>query len=154
MAGHNLLIEVGDWSATLELGDEPQDSKIDLSADSSSLKVIEGTGGAMALEDEHKAAIKQTIEEEILNGAPIEFHSTAVKPSADGGSYDVTGELELAGKREPVSFELVVGAEGTVSGSAIVKQTRWGIKPYSALFGTLKVVDEVTVEIAAKVPPS
>jgi polyisoprenoid-binding protein YceI len=154
MAGHNLLIEVGDWSATLELGDDPQDSKIELRADSSSLKVLEGSGGAMALEDEHKAAIKQTIDDEILKGAPIEFHSTAVKPSADGGSYDVAGELELAGKREPLSFELVVGAEGSVSGSAIVKQTRWGIKPYSALFGTLKVVDEVAVEIAAKVPPS
>ena len=151
-AGHDLLIEVDDWSATLELGDDPQDSKIELSADPRSLKVLEGTGGAMALEDDHKASIKQTIDDEILNGAPIEFRSTAIKPGADTGSYEVTGQLELAGKREPISFELAVGADGALAGSAIVKQTRWGIKPYSALFGTLKVVDEVTVQIAAKAP--
>jgi hypothetical protein len=32
-----------------------------------------------------------------------------------------------------------------VSGGATVKQTDFGIKPYSALFGTLKVLDEVQV---------
>jgi polyisoprenoid-binding protein YceI len=153
-AGHNLLIEVTDWDATLELVADPGQSKIELSANSGSLKVLEGSGGAMTLEDEHKASIQQTIDDEILKRAPIEFRSTSIEPSTDGTTYAVTGELELAGRREPVSFELTVGDDGTLTGSAVVKQTRWGIKPYSALFGTLKVVDEVTVEIAAKVAPS
>jgi hypothetical protein len=34
-----------------------------------------------------------------------------------------------------------------VSGSAVVKQTDWGMKPYTALFGTLKVADEVEVRL-------
>jgi polyisoprenoid-binding protein YceI len=151
MAGHNLLIEVTDWSATLELGAEPAQSTIELRADSGSMTVLEGTGGAMTLEDEHKASIRQTIDDEVLKRTPIVFRSTKIEPSADGGGYAVTGELELAGRREPISFELAVGDDGTLSGSAIVQQTRWGIKPYTALFGTLKVIDEVTVEIAAKV---
>jgi YceI-like domain len=152
MAGHNLLIEVTDWSATLELGADPVDSKIELRAESGSMVVLEGTGGAMALEDEHKASIRQTIDDEILKRTPIVFRSTAIEPSGDGGRYSVSGELELAGRREPVSFELTMSDDGTLTGSAVVQQTRWGIKPYAALFGTLKVVDEVTVEIAAKVP--
>jgi YceI-like domain len=152
MAGHNLLMEVTEWDATLELGAEPAQSKIELTANSGSFKVLEGTGGAMTLEDEHKASIEQTIDDEILKRTPIAFRSTSIEASADGGTYAVSGELELAGRREPVSFELTVGDDGTLTGSAVVKQTRWGIKPYSALFGTLKVVDEVTVEIAAKVP--
>jgi polyisoprenoid-binding protein YceI len=151
VAAHNLLIEVTAWSATLELGEDPSHSKIELNADSASLKVLEGTGGPMKLEDDHKAGIKQTIDDEILKQSPIRFHSTEIK-SGGGGRYDVRGELELAGKRAPISFELTMGEDGTLSGSAVVKQTNWGIKPYSALFGTLKVVDEVTVEIAAKVP--
>jgi hypothetical protein len=32
-----------------------------------------------------------------------------------------------------------------------VQQTDWSIKPYSALFGTLKVADEVTVSIDARI---
>jgi hypothetical protein len=151
VAAHNLLIEVTDWSGSLELGDAPEQAKIELRADSGSLKVLEGSGGPMKLEAEHKDGIKKTIDEEILKRTPIEFHSSAVT-SAGGGLYEVTGELELAGKRAPISFELALGDDGTLTATAVVKQTNWGIKPYSALFGTLKVVDEVTVEIAARVP--
>ena len=37
--------------------------------------------------------------------------------------------------------------DGAVSGRATVKQSDWGMKPYSALFGTLKVLDEVEVSL-------
>lgn len=154
MAGHNLLIQVTAWEATLDLGSDPAQPTIELRADSGSFVVLEGTGGAMTLDDEHKSSIKQTIDEEILKRRPIEFRSTAVQPSPDGGHFDVTGELDLAGKHGPISFQLTVGPDGALTGNAVVKQTSWGLKPYSALFGTLKVIDEVTVEIAAKVPSS
>ena len=64
----------------------------------------------------------------------------------------VKGELELAGRRHPIGFELSIGADGVVTGTAVVKQTDWGMKPYSALFGTLKVADEVTVEVQSRLP--
>ena len=72
---------------------------------------------------------------------------------AGGDRLSVTGELQLAGRHHPITFELTGDAEGKLSGAAIVKQSDWGMKPYSALFGTLKVVDEVTVEVSAQLPP-
>jgi hypothetical protein len=39
-----------------------------------------------------------------------------------------------------------------VTGSATVTQSGFGMKPYSALFGTLKVLDELTVEVDAQLP--
>ena len=61
----------------------------------------------------------------------------------------MSGELELAGRRAPITFELSLnGAQ--LSGSATVKQTDFGMKPYSALFGTLKVLDEVQVAVDAR----
>jgi hypothetical protein len=39
-----------------------------------------------------------------------------------------------------------------VTGAAVVRQTEWGIKPYSALFGALKVADEVHVEVDVALP--
>ena len=69
-AGHDLLIEVTSWSATL---DPDADPALTLSADSRSLRVLEGTGGIQALDDDDKAGIKQTIDVEVLEGTPIEF---------------------------------------------------------------------------------
>jgi polyisoprenoid-binding protein YceI len=67
-----------------------------------------------------------------------------------GEGLSVSGELELAGARRPIAFELTADGDGRLAGAATVKQSAWGIKPYSALFGTLKVVDEVIVELTAR----
>jgi polyisoprenoid-binding protein YceI len=148
-AGHNLLIEVTDWSARLDINEQ---SAAELTAGSDSLRVLEGSGGMTSLGDDDKANIAQTIREEVLSGCAIRFHSTAVQGGPGSERLTVSGELELAGKRAPSSFELMVDGAGRLTGSAVVKQTDHGMKPYSALFGTLKVLDEVTIEIEAQLP--
>jgi polyisoprenoid-binding protein YceI len=142
-AGHDLLIEVTQWSGTL---DPDADPAVTLSVDPRSLRVIEGTGGMQALDDEDRTGIEQTIEDEVLKGTAIEFRSTRF----DGLPGRVEGELELAGARRPVGFELAPREDGGVTGTAIVRQSDWGMKPYSALFGTLKVADEVEVQVETR----
>jgi polyisoprenoid-binding protein YceI len=144
-AGHNLLIHVTAWEATLEVSD---DTSIELTADAASLRVREGTGGMQALGDDDKASIEQTIDDEVLKRQPITFRSTRVEPAADGSGLSVEGELTLRRTTRPIAFDLAVGGDGTLSGVAVVKQTDWGMKPYSGLFGALKVVDEVEVSVA------
>ncbi|HUE28458.1 MAG TPA: YceI family protein, partial [Solirubrobacteraceae bacterium] len=80
----------------------------------------------------------------------IEFRSSTVEPGLEEGRMLVRGELELAGRRRPIQFELALADDGLLFGTATVKQSDWGIKPYSGLFGTLKVVDEVEVTGDAK----
>ncbi|MBV9363392.1 MAG: YceI family protein, partial [Solirubrobacterales bacterium] len=118
-----------------------------LTADSRSLRVLEGTGGMKALDDDDKADIVKTIDKEVLKGCSIEFRSGRVVRRADG--VEVAGELELGGRRGPVRFELAIG-DGRLTGGTTVKTSAFGIKPYSALFGTLKVADEVQVAIEAQ----
>jgi hypothetical protein len=141
-AGHNLLIDVTVWEAMLEVAEEPS---IVLTADATSLRVREGTGGMQALGDDDKAGIEQTIDEEVLKRQPIEFRSTAVQ--AEGSRISVQGELTLVGNARPIAFDITVGDEGKLTAGVVVKQSDWGIEPYSTLFGTLKVVDEVEVAI-------
>jgi polyisoprenoid-binding protein YceI len=143
-AGHDLLIEVGSWQATL---DSDADPALTLTADARSLRVLEGTGGVKGLDDGDKANIAKTIDDEVLKGCSIEFRSSHVDHRPDG-TLAVTGELELGGRRGPVEFDLT-NRDGRLTGEATVKQTVFGIKPYSALFGTLKVADEVRVAIEA-----
>ena len=152
-AGHDLLIHVTAWQATLEVGEDAQTSVV-LDADATSLRVREGTGGMQALGDDDKASIEKTIDDDVLKRKGIEFRSTAVQTAADGSRISVQGELTLVGKTCPIAFDLTVGDDGKLSGSAVVKQTDWGIKPYSTLFGALKVADEVEVVIDASLPSS
>jgi hypothetical protein len=51
----------------------------------------------------------------------------------------------MNGNVHPLDFELELGPDGAVSARATVKQSDWGIEPYSGLFGTLKVRDAVDV---------
>jgi len=148
-AGHDLLIHVTAWQATLEVGEDPAQTSIVLDADATSLRVREGIGGMQALGDDDKASIQETIDDEVLKRMDIEFRSTAVQIAADGSRISVQGELTLVGNVRPIEFDLLVGDDGNLSGSVVVKQTDWGITPYSALFGALKVADEVEVVINA-----
>jgi YceI-like protein len=144
-AGHDLRLEVTKWQATLELGDSPS---MTLSADSRSLEVREGTGGVKSLDDDDKANIAQTIDDEVLKGGAIQFRSTGV--AVDGERLSVHGDLTIGSKTQRIAFDLLHSG-GRLAGSAVVNQPSWGIKPYSALFGTLKVADEVTVSIDARI---
>ncbi len=152
MAGHDLVIEVASWEATLQVGEDPGQISLDLTADPGSLQVIEGTGGVQALGEDDKVEIKQTIEDEVLGTQPIEFRSTGVE-ALDDGRLRVSGELTMSGNTHPLDFVLEVGPEGQVSGQATVTQSEWGIKPYSGLFGTLKVRDEVQVVAEGSLSP-
>lgn len=152
MAGHNLLFHVAAWEATLTVADDAAASSLELTADSSSLQVIEGTGGMQALGDDDKVEIRKTVDDEVLKRTPIAFRSTSVEAAGDG--LRVTGDLTLRGTTAPLTFDVADAGDGRVTASATVKQTDWKIKPYSALFGALKVVDEVELSIDLRLPES
>ncbi len=149
--GHNLVIEVTAWEATLVAGPQPS---ITLDADGGSLRIREGSGGAKPLSDSDKADIEKTIDKDVLKKKAIEFRSTSVTPNDDGTGLSVQGDLTLLGNTNQVDFTLTADGDGNLTGSATIDQTNWKIKPYSALFGALKVTEEVEIEIEATVPTS
>jgi polyisoprenoid-binding protein YceI len=153
-AGHDLLIHVTAWQATLEVGEDPAQTSVVFDADATSLRVRDGIGGMQPLGDDDKASIQETIDDEVLKRMDIEFRSTAVQADADGSRISVQGELTLVGQSRPIAFDLTVGDDGKLSGSTVVKQTNWGITPYSTLFGALNVADEVEVVIDASSRPA
>jgi polyisoprenoid-binding protein YceI len=138
--GHDLVITVNDWDATIEGGDSPS---IKFTADPSSLEVIEGSGGAKPLTDDDKADIKKSIDGKVLGSSQISFTSSEVSNGT------ASGDLSIAGKSAPVSVPLKVDGD-TIRGSVTLSQKDFGIKKFSALMGALKVKDEVTVEFEAK----
>jgi polyisoprenoid-binding protein YceI len=148
-AGHDLRLLVTGWEGTLEVGADSTPARVEVRVDGGSLKVQEGTGGVQALDDDDKASIEQTIDDEVLRRDQITFRSTEVVPQGDG--LRVAGELTLLGRTAPLRLHVAV-ADGTLTADGVVRQTDFGMKPYSALFGALRVADEVRVSLSASWP--
>jgi hypothetical protein len=138
--GHDLVIGVNSWEATIEGGDSPS---IKLTVDPGSLEVIEGSGGAKPLGDKDKTDIKKSIGNKVLGSSQISFTCEEVSNGT------ANGELSIAGKSSPVTIPLTVDGD-TISGSVTLSQKDFGIKQFSAMMGALKVKDQVTVEFEGK----
>jgi polyisoprenoid-binding protein YceI len=147
-AGHDLVIEVTRWDATVEIPADPSGIGIELTADPRSLEVREGLRGIKPLTDRDRAEIRKTIDEKILRGERIDFRSTGVRLS--GGGMVVDGELTIGGRTRTVNVRLDVDAGGRVTGTVPLAQSEWGIKPYRGLMGALKVRDDVEVVVDAR----
>jgi len=148
-AGHDLVMTVTAWEATLEVGKDPGVAALHLDADGTSLRVLDGAGGVHTLSDDDRASIVSSIDDDVLKRGAIRFRSRTAQVTGGGDRVSVQGDLELAGRTHPLTFELAVDETGRLIGTAVVRQTDWGIRPYSILFGALKVADEVEVVIDA-----
>jgi polyisoprenoid-binding protein YceI len=150
-AGHDLIIDVTRWDATVEVADDPAGWTVELNADPSSLEVREGLRGVKPLTDRDRVEIRKNIDAKVLGSDPIRFRASDVRPGDGGGRLTIEGELSMAGSTRPLAAQLAVEAGGAVSGTIRVTQSDWGIRPYRGLMGALKVRDEVEVVIGANV---
>jgi polyisoprenoid-binding protein YceI len=145
--GHDLTIEAQAWrgQAVVDLTD-PAASSVSVEVDVDSLVVVEGAGGIKPLSGSDKREIQRNIQRKILHTdqhPTLTFTSSAVSGTPD--DFAVEGQLTIAGQTAPVTLRGAV-ADGRARGSASVVQSRWGIKPFTAFLGALKLDDEVTVE--------
>jgi polyisoprenoid-binding protein YceI len=142
--GHDLTIEVTRWQGSYETGDDGSVTSAEITVDSSSLEVRDGVGGAKSLSDKDKTDIKHNIDKKILQGKTIAFRSTDIKGAS------VRGDLDLGGTARPVTFLVTANGDGPPSASVQITQSDWGIKPFSAMMGALKVKDTLDVELSRR----
>lgn len=153
-AGHDLTIEVTRWGgeATVDAAD-PAGCSVVAEIDAGSFEVREGTGGVKPLTDSDRADIKKNILQKVLHiglHSAITFRSTRVEGTA--AAFRLEGELTIAGVAQPVMVTGRLG-DSRARGSATVTQSRWGIRPFSAFFGALKLNDDVEVEFDVDLVP-
>ncbi|MGH8993123.1 MAG: YceI family protein [Acidimicrobiia bacterium] len=152
--GHDLVFGVRNWSAKVTV--DPSDltrSSLEASAEVGSFSIVEARGGAKPLSRGDHADIRKNIEEKILDVGrfpTIEFRSTSVT-MADETKATLTGELRIAGTSRPVDVALAL-ANGRAKATLTVVQSQWGIKPFKALMGALKVRDAVDITLDVPVP--
>jgi polyisoprenoid-binding protein YceI len=151
--GHDLIIDCRDWRATVEVTEQGEPGSITLEVDPSSLHVLEGHRGVKPLTDKDRAEIRSNIAEKILLAKPISFASSEAE--LRDGRLALRGELTIAGATRPAAFELDIGElDGRARGTLVVTQSEWGIKPYRAFMGALKVRDSVEIVLDVRLPTS
>jgi polyisoprenoid-binding protein YceI len=117
-------------------------ASVELRVDSTKLRVLDPEAS-----DGMRAKIQATMRSaEVLDVShfpEIHFQSTGVQP--DGTDHwMVHGNLDLHGQTHPVSFEVAL-KDGLYQGTAVLKQTGFGITPIKIAGGSVKVKDEVKV---------
>jgi polyisoprenoid-binding protein YceI len=150
--GHDLTFEASDWSGKITVDtDDPSASSVQVTIDPSSLEIVNAEGGAKPLSDKDRADIAKNITK-TLGNSDISFESTEVSGTAP--RISLKGNLTISGTARPVTLDLTVGDDGHAAGRTTIVQSQYGIKPYSAMMGALKVKDSVDVEFDVTLPTS
>jgi polyisoprenoid-binding protein YceI len=156
-AGHDLTIEATMWQGTAQIGADPSASSVALVVDADSFEVREGRRGFKPLTAADRAGIRKTIRE-LLDTArypAITFGSTALR----GAQRDllVDGQLTIRDATHPVTVRGSIeesSGDRRLRATAQVVQSQWGIKPYSAFLGALKLRDDIDIDVDATLVPT
>jgi polyisoprenoid-binding protein YceI len=148
--GHRLVLVVQDWAADVDLQDG-RPVAVTFRAGLDSLQVESGKGGVTPLTVVDKQVIRRNAGKvlDVDEYPQAVFESTSV--SVAGDSIEVSGELTIRGVTLPLDATLSL-RDSRVQASIPVIQTDFGIRPYSAMLGQLKVSDEVMVDLDVTVP--
>ena len=151
--GHDLTLLATQWHATLRIDAEvPSRSRVTATVESGSLVVQSARGGAIGLTDAQKDEIRGIVAAKVLRserGRLIRFTSTAVDGA--GTRAVMAGRLTIARRTRDASFDVRVRGL-RVTATTSISQTDFGITPYSAMLGALRVTDAVRITVSIRLP--
>ncbi|MGZ4526720.1 MAG: YceI family protein [Mycobacterium sp.] len=149
--GHRLTIAMTRWHATVSWAG-PEPATVQLVVETDSFEVLRGDGGVKGLSAPEKALVRSNALKSLDAGRfpEIRFAARVIDKTGDG--YRLTGELEVRGKSRDHVIELRIedlGDAWRMSTESTVRQTEYGIKPYSLLMGSVQIADDVSVSFTA-----
>lgn len=148
--GHDLELRV--TAFTIEADDEG--TRVHATFDPASLEVAHALSGGRpapdALGARDRRKIQKNVRDDVLHPGRhprIHFESEAIE--REGNRHHVRGRLTLHGHTRPVAFE-VHERDGRYEAEVSLHQPDFGIAPYRAPLGLLKVKPEVTVRVVTR----
>ena len=147
-AGHDLTIEATRWSGVLGVNENFSPADLDVRIDMGALVVRDGTGGVKPLSDRDRREIAATAGKVLASDRHPEavFAASAFEPVAEGGG-EISGTLTIRGQGRPVRVQVSQTSADRYHAEAKVIQSEYGIKPYTAFLGALRVRDAVDVAV-------
>jgi len=150
--GHDLMLQVTRFEVRVTPGTRAVEARFD----ASSLRVVAGShGGALrddAFDEGDRRKIERVIRDEVLHAdqhPSILFRSTDVTRAGTG--HDVTGELTLHGVTRTIRLRSHLEG-GRQTAEVTLLQPDYGIRPYTALLGGVRVKPGVRVRVRMQAP--
>ncbi|MFT7579180.1 MAG: polyisoprenoid-binding protein YceI [Myxococcota bacterium] len=149
---HDIKLQLDRWSLT----HDPEARTLSGTFDPASVRVVcarkNGADSPGTLSSGDMRKIQKTIQNDVLKTrrfGEIRFagHYVATDGEPAGSGFTVEGELTLAGRTCPITAVVTLAGDQLVA-TARIHQPDFGIKPYSAMFGALKVQAAVEVRVA------
>lgn len=142
--GHDLRIEAERFEVRASAGELT--ARVELA----SLRVIgcmvNGRLDASAPSPGDRAEIEQRMRREIFGAAPSPEASLIGTVRADGAGWLIAGMLALCGRSQPLSAR-VARVAGALEARVELVPSRFGIAPFRAFGGALRIADRVVVSV-------
>lgn len=141
-------VGVKSFSGRIQLPADETKASAELDAEAKSFVNID------KMSDMERSGFHKVLHEEVLASKQhptIKFRSvsiTNVQKSGDNRSFTLNGDLTLRGVTRRVAFPVKVTINGNqlrATGEENIKQTDFGITPYSGGLGTIKIGDQLKV---------
>jgi polyisoprenoid-binding protein YceI len=146
--GHDLELAVTRFDVRVD----PETRRADASFDAASLRVVRALRGGVelpnALSDADRRTIEDAVRKDVLETTrfpEIRYRTTRVREVENG--FEVAGKLALHGKERDVTLPIRRVGDRWV-GSVTLVQPDFGIRPYSAFLGAMKVKPDVIVRVS------
>jgi polyisoprenoid-binding protein YceI len=145
---HDLRLSVARFSIEVDEARSQVSASVDTTSLSVDVPMKDGAENPGALSDADKQKIAEQIRESVLHSGKYPtatFRSHSVSPRADGG-YDIAGELTLHGVKKLIELSTRFEA-GRQRLELTLHQPDFGITPFRAMLGTLKIQPNVKLEV-------
>jgi polyisoprenoid-binding protein YceI len=142
-------VGVKSFSGRIQLPADESKASAELDAEAKSFVNID-----QSMSDFERSGFHKVLHEEVLASErhpTIKFRSASisnVQKSGDSRSFTLHGDLTLRGVTKRVSFPVKVTINGNqlrATGEENIRQTDFGITPYSGGLGTIKIGDQLKV---------
>ena len=129
------------------MNDDLSPASLEVHIDLGALAVRDGTGGVKPLTDRDRREIAVTARKTLGADQHPEavFAADSFRPAADGG--EITGAFTLRGRERPLRLQVKQTGADRYHAETQIVQSDYGIKPYTAFLGALRVRDAVDVVV-------
>ncbi len=146
---HDLLIDVTDFKVNVDVpGTGFASGSLELEIQTNSLKVIcalKDGERTDALKEKDIADIEKDMGGKVLHPdkyPTANFRSKSIQGKE--GGYKISGDLSLHGVTKSIDFDIDTNGEN-LKGMITLLQKDYGIKPFKAMMGTLKIKNEINI---------